>query len=164
MRHRRPLFGHDVQIVAMACSMASLSLSGPQAWMQRNRPRIKFDIAGNGAERAIHCIHARESENPERYLMAPALLARHLPPGIASVPVAAGCGRRRGSRNYWLPRVRMDPLATSSVSRAMVAWPDDANGSRIGFSEYLRSNARLIVSTFTWPMLQPGKRRSPISS
>ena len=56
------------------------------------------------------------------------------------------------------------PVATRSISSAMVACPVTAKGSRLAVLEYLSSSEGFIVLASTWPMDQLPKRRSAISS
>jgi hypothetical protein len=43
----RPVFGHDVQIAAVASLWLHLSLLGTQAWTLWNRSRMKCDMAAH---------------------------------------------------------------------------------------------------------------------
>lgn len=61
-----------------------------------------------------------------------------------------------------LPRI--EAVAINSSSIAIEAWPDTAYGSSVGRSEYLSSSEGLTLARFTWPIVQPAKRRSLTSS
>ena len=77
-------------------------------------------------------------------------------------PVGAGGGlfsRRRASQ----PWPTIDAVATSSSNSASDTTPETAYGSSVGVSEYFSSSAGFSRAMLTWPMLQPAKRRSPIS-
>lgn len=56
------------------------------------------------------------------------------------------------------------PVATRSISSAMVAWPVIAKGSRLACLEYLSSSEGFTALASTCPMVQLPKRRSVISS
>ena len=62
------------------------------------------------------------------------------------------------------PRPRIDAVATSSPSRAMVACPEQSNGLSSARLKYFSSNAGLTLAMFTWPMVQLPNWRSVISS
>lgn len=58
----------------------------------------------------------------------------------------------------------MDAVAINSANNDIDTAPDTAYGSSVGFSLYFSSSAGFSRETFTWPIDQPAKRRSPISS
>ena len=58
----------------------------------------------------------------------------------------------------------IDAVAINSSSSANDTLPDTAYGSSSGFSEYFSRMEWLILDRLTWPMVQPPKRRSAISS
>ena len=65
-------------------------------------------------------------------------------------------------RAQTLPQI--EAVAIRSSSRACDTLPDTEYGSSSAFSEYFSRMDVLIRSTLTWPMVQPLKRRSLISS
>ena len=76
---------------------------------------------------------------------------------VDAVPQARGLGLRPDQG--W-PTI--DAVATSSSSSASATLPDIAYGSSCAVAEYLSSSDGFSRATFTWPIDQPAKWRSPI--
>lgn len=82
--------------------------------------------------------------------------------------VAVSQRRERGGEQQphppGYPWPMIDAVATSSSNSAIDTAPDTAYGSSVAVSEYLISSAGFSRLRLTWPIDQPAKRRSPISS